>query len=779
MPNIFGKKQSGVGKKSKNKPNIWAGRFQRIVLGLIIVTLVTLVIISEFEVKSNDFMLNQPAPRNVKARKDITTLFLPEGYEAESFRDNLRRFVHDAGVASSMRKEDGTQFSRAEKVAALNQKKIFTLSEEALGAAIDMGADRLEELRAELVSRIAPAVSSGLLKRDFSAFQLELSRAAREIDGTPAARLLADELLNRNLIHFVPEKKVYFKDQMIIREGDLITSDVLRVLKQSEAISPRKATWIKAVGVFVFVIVSMLSILLYLYQFNKLIYESVGQLTMIGLIILMILFIAKIIILLTRADIEFNNTPLFSPYLIPISTAGMLVAVLIDTKIAISINIIVSVLATIMLETNLSMTFLIVMLISGTMGVYSISRASKRADFVRSGLHISLTNMALIFSLFLMRPDAVAAFGSRIFFRDLVWGFMNGIFSAILGVGTLPFIEMFFRTTTSLSLMELADLNHPLMQRLLKEAPGTYHHSINVGNMSEAAAEQIGADPLLCKVGGYYHDVGKIKRASFFIENQLSGENAHDSLTPNLSALIITSHVRDGIELAKEYKLTSLVQGIIAEHHGTTRIAYFYNRAVKEATEYGKEEIQEFQFRYPGPKPRSKEAAVIMLADAIESVSRTLVKPTPASIKGMVKKISSEKFMDGQFDESNLALKDIEKVEDALVKILLGMFHTRINYPDAGDSSGDRRREDRKRDERRDSKALKEDEVAEETEEDTAASGDDGAMEAISNGPAAVDDNATVVIAAAADIGAAYDDNGSKSAVPGNSAAVESSVSAG
>jgi hypothetical protein len=693
----------------RKKTSLWAGRAQRILLGLTILVLLTLVIISEFEVKSSNFRLDQPAPRNIKARKEITTLLLPEKHQGADFRENLKDFLLWTDRTSDMRSQDGKPLTENQKIRSLRQHSSFNLSDEALKIALDLSVETRAGLNAFLVRTISPYISEGLARGELLTLGRSFNELVGRYEGTESERLLAQELLVENLMRYIPEQKTYFRDQMIVREGDIVTSDILRVLKQSDALDTRPRTSVKVLGVTMFVFVAMLTLLLYLYQFNKLIYESVGQLTLIGLIILVILILAKVIILLTRADIEFRNTPLFSPFLIPISSAGLLVAVLMDSKIAISINIIVSILATVMLDNGL--TFLMVMLISGTMGVYSVSRASKRADFVRAGMHISFTNVALIFALYLMKPDAAAIFGSRIFIRDILWGFLNGIFSSILVVGALPFIEVFFRTTTAISLQELADLNHPVMQRLLQEAPGTYHHSVNVGNLGEAAAEKIGADPLLCRVGGYYHDIGKLKRPSFFIENQLSGENAHDHLSPHLSSLIITSHIRDGMELAKEYKLTNVIADIIGEHHGTTRISYFYNRALQEAKDDGKEEIKEYQFRYSGPKPRSKEAAIVMLADAIESASRTLVKPTPASIKGLIKKISNDKSNDGQFDESNLTLKDIEMIEDAFCKILMGMFHTRINYPDNDKNERHDRAEKMDRVERNSDNGKKIDEV--------------------------------------------------------------------
>jgi putative nucleotidyltransferase with HDIG domain len=248
-----------------------------------------------------------------------------------------------------------------------------------------------------------------------------------------------------------------------------------------------------------------------------------------------------------------------------------------------------------------------------------------------------------------------------------------------LTTGLLPFFESAFGLLTPMRLLELANPNHPLLRKLLLEAPGTYHHSLIVGNLAEAAAEAVGADPLLCRVGAYYHDVGKTKRPAFFVENQMTKENPHDKIAPSLSHLIITSHVRDGLELQEQYRLPSSIRDICAQHHGTTVLWYFYNKAL-EQDKSGNVSID--SYRYPGPKPQSKEAAIVMLCDAVEAAVRSMARPTPQRIEAVIRKIIRDRLQDGQLDESQLTLRDLDKAAEAFMQTLNGIYHPRIEYPD-------------------------------------------------------------------------------------------------
>ena len=247
----------------------------------------------------------------------------------------------------------------------------------------------------------------------------------------------------------------------------------------------------------------------------------------------------------------------------------------------------------------------------------------------------------------------------------------------------LPFIEKLFAVQTELSLLELGDMAHPLLQELVRRAPGTYNHSINVASIAEAAAESIGAKGLLVRVGAYFHDIGKMLKPGYFVENQGREHNRHESLLPAMSTLIIIAHIKDGADLARQHHLPEPIIDFIQQHHGTTLVEYFYRRASEqsEANPDGGE-VEESAFRYPGPKPQTKEAAVLMLADAVESASRALVEPTPARIEGLVHDIAMKRLLDGQFDESGMTLQELATVEDSLAKSLTAVYHGRVKYPD-------------------------------------------------------------------------------------------------
>ncbi|MFW6032318.1 MAG: HD family phosphohydrolase, partial [Phycisphaeraceae bacterium] len=259
----------------------------------------------------------------------------------------------------------------------------------------------------------------------------------------------------------------------------------------------------------------------------------------------------------------------------------------------------------------------------------------------------------------------------------LVTGFVTGLFVQ----GILPVIEKLFKVSTAMTLKELNDASHPLLQRLAQEAPGTYQHSLRIGDMAEAAAESIGADGLLCRVGSMYHDIGKINKPMYFIENQGGGPNRHNRLSPAMSLLIILGHVKDGVEMAREYRLPPAVKHFIESHHGTTLVEYFYEAAKRQKEAEEAPLPSEFEFRYPGPKPQTKEAGILMLADGIEAAARSLDEPTPVRLEQLVHRIANKRLMDGQFDECHLTLAELHRIEQALTKTLCAIHHGRCKYP--------------------------------------------------------------------------------------------------
>jgi len=317
-----------------------------------------------------------------------------------------------------------------------------------------------------------------------------------------------------------------------------------------------------------------------------------------------------------------------------------------------------------------------VSLFSGSLvGAVFSFRVRRRFQVIRAGLIAGLVQFLVAF---VMEQQQNFFIGANFDFTLLRICLFNGIGSSIIVLGILPVFEYIFRVVTNISLLELSDFNHPLLKKLILEAPGTYQHSLVVANLSEAAAEVIGANSLLARVGAYYHDVGKMLKPEYFVENQLPRRDMHRDLKPSMSKLIIIKHVKEGIDLAKKYRLNPRIIDFITEHHGRSLVYYFYHRAKEQLLE-GK--LEEEEYRYPGPKPQSRETAICSLADAVEALSRTLEEPTPARIEEMIREIVRKKFMEGELDESNLTLKDLEKIIQEFSRILNAIFHTRINYP--------------------------------------------------------------------------------------------------
>ena len=394
--------------------------------------------------------------------------------------------------------------------------------------------------------------------------------------------------------------------------------------------------------------------------------------------IILLCLLTFIAVLLTQliTSVEISSQPETAElvgYLLPVAAASMLITILLDTKLAIFMTILFSIFTGIMTDNQLP--YAINAFIGGLVGVYSVSKFSQRLDWVKAGVFVAGANIACILSLALMNSYTL-----RSTLIALSLGVINGFFSAIFAYGSLPFLESGFKVTTSVRLMELANPNQPLLKRLLLEAPGTYHHSILVGNLGEAAADVVGADSLLVRVGAYYHDIGKIKRPYFFIENQLGGENPHEKLTPALSSLIITSHVKDGLELTRQYNLPPVISDFISQHHGTSLVTYFYHKAVEIGNA---DNVKEEDYRYHAPKPQSKEAAIVMLADNVEAAVRSMTAATPDKVEVLVRRIIKERLQDGQLDESALTFKDLDRIAVAFTRILSGIFHTRIEYPES------------------------------------------------------------------------------------------------
>jgi putative nucleotidyltransferase with HDIG domain len=313
-------------------------------------------------------------------------------------------------------------------------------------------------------------------------------------------------------------------------------------------------------------------------------------------------------------------------------------------------------------------------MILGIAGALAARRIERLNAFFLAGFQVTLAGLAVALAFRLINQD-----NDWLGLANLsVWSLANGLLSAILTMGIFSVVGSLFGLTTMLQLLELAHPSQPLLRRLLTEAPGTYHHSILVGNLAERAAEQIGVDSLLVRVGAYYHDVGKLHRPYYFAENQFEGENIHDRLRPEASAAALIDHVVSGLELARQYGLPQAVQDFIAQHHGTGLTSFFYRKAVKQA---GSEAVDESKFRYPGPRPQTKETALVMLADVVEASVRAASNRSTQSLELLVERAVNERLLEGQLDECNLTLRDLEIIKRSYIRQLQGVYHPRIDYP--------------------------------------------------------------------------------------------------
>jgi hypothetical protein len=467
------------------------------------------------------------------------------------------------------------------------------------------------------------------------------------------------------------------KGEMIAREGDRITPDQIKRLGALRDDSSTVSLWRNAMGM-------LLSCFLLVYFCHTFALRNIRKyhpenrdLVFLALVFVFHILVLKVSIFISAAlgsAFPYVDQNAYY-YVFPFAVGTMLVRIVLNSEISL-VFAILSAIVTGALFGN-SYAVMVFVFLTSLAGAHWVRHVTERSSLFRAGLRLGLFNVVLLFALHLMtsRP-----FDLQLIYK-LGFGFAGGLVAAVMVTGIVPLVESLFRYTTNIKLLELANMNNPVLRDLMVQAPGTYHHSVIVGNLAEAAAENIGVNPLMVRVAAYYHDIGKIKKPLYFIENLGGRENRHDKLAPSMSSLILMAHVKDGTEMARENRLGQALTDILRQHHGTSLMKFFYDRAKSKAVP-GVEQIDERDYRYPGPKPQTREAALIMLADAIEAASRTLTDPTPARIQGMVQKIINNIFIDGQLDECELTLKDIHNIAKSFNLVLGGIFHYRVDYPE-------------------------------------------------------------------------------------------------
>ncbi len=426
--------------------------------------------------------------------------------------------------------------------------------------------------------------------------------------------------------------------------------------------------YLQQVGRFVFVLTMLALIGIFVQKMRVKVFEDNTKIILISTVILLESLLAYLSLSL---DIDYPIE-----YMIFVPVGAMLLTIIFDSRLAVYCTIIISILVSAIRGGDYDI--LIPNFTASLLVIYSVRDIKNRSQIFRSMIFILIGYFVTIIAMGFERSDDFIVIKDQLYIAAL-----NSLLSPILAYGLLIFYERVFRVATDLVFLELSDFNHPLLRELSSKAPGTFHHSIVMGNLSEQAAKEIGANQILARVGCYYHDIGKIVSPNYFVENQLDSKNKHEALNPSLSAKMIIAHVKNGIKLAEKYSIPREVIDFIPMHHGTNLVSYFYQKA--RSAEDEEEEVHDYIYRYPGPKPHSKETGIVMLADGVEAATRAIEDPTPAKLETQIDEIIKARFIEGELDECDLTLKDLINIKFSFLKTLVGIHHHRIKYPEKED----------------------------------------------------------------------------------------------
>ncbi len=675
---------------------------RRASLGLLTLLLLVAIIGADDLPPRLGLRVGQPSPRDIEAPR---TIDFEDTERTEAARVDARRSVPPAMRpvpgqvaavrAAALRAFTGIDQVRAariwpptERVAAIKRATGLPVSEVAAAAAANATKNDLAAAQRVALSAVDQILADGVREGDLAAAR-ERARVIVRLAALPPGLLaLASEVAAAALrptlevdVAKTAERRATADDvvmpvrvrvqrgESILRKGDVVTPTHLTILAMA-GLYPSRITWTAFGGLTIIIALLLLATGVYLRQYEPEIWATSRYLVLWSLIVVGTVLLAQTL-----------GAPRFSDYLMPAALGSMLLGILLRPRLGIFTAGVLAVLVGLVADRQLAPV--VVAFVGGIVGVFATRQIHRRSDFGVAGLLVAVANAGAAAGIGLVdgTPTSVLAMNAG-------YAGANGLLVAVMAIGILPFLEQLFGLITPIKLLELANPAHPLLRRLQLEAPGTYHHSIMVGNLAEAAAEAVGADALLVRVGTYYHDVGKLRRPAFFVENQMGIENPHEKMAPSLSALTVASHVRDGLDLAKEYGLPQTIADFIPQHHGTTRLAYFYHQALERG-----DAIDEAAFRYEGPKPQTRETAIVMLADAAEAAVRSLTRPTPDRLEEVVRRLIREKLEDGQLDECGLTFRDLDRIAAAFVRILTGIMHPRLEYPDLEGELARRRRE--------------------------------------------------------------------------------------
>lgn len=635
-----------------------------------------------------------------RTKQTISPIYQEEGPHNKDIGESLDKRLDDLGILAT-----DTQLPQTEKYARFQQlvggtpnadviferyfrrpiseqdwQQVTLASQTALQHILKAGfTEADEQLRRDATIRHSiPRSGYSPKYRDMIYFALDSTLQPNLILDEPAMRHKQEEVAAQ--INQKPEIRTFNEKQKIVGIGEKVGPVEMAALERMGKTSTGNIL-ISCLGVLLMSSLFVFTLWSYLYNFRSKQFFKPAYAALISALVLV-----------TTIFFHLQNTDMLGsipPYALPLATVALTLAIFTHPHVSVLTTTLLIFLLALTLEGDFQK--LSVLLFGSYMGIYILGRRihqHNRGQLIYAGFYVGITNAVILMAIHLMNPSFTnhgptstwMMFGlDKKTIIDLMASFASGVFSGILTIGSLPLLETLFRLITPYTLMELGNHDQPLLKRMQFEAPGTFHHSLMVATLAEAAAEAVEANALLTRVGCLYHDIGKMKRPLFFIENQayFGVENPHDKLTPRLSKMVITAHPRDSIEMAKQHKLPEILMKFMTEHHGTLTAGYFYNKA---CIEEGMENVNKSQFRYPGPKPSSKETAIVMLADACESAVRALKTPSVAQVEERIDKIIQQRVEDGQFDNCPITFQDIYKIKQTFVRVLRGIQHNRIEY---------------------------------------------------------------------------------------------------
>lgn len=678
--------------KSCVDKNAHKDKWKRIFLFTVTTLLIYFIIMTVVTPKRYNFNEGDIASVDIKAPRDVIDEEATSVKEQEVADKVEKRFTLKNEVKIEASQNIKTFFDKLinlksseieekDKINELKKINSFKLSDAQYKSLLDLNVDKDTELQWIALAAIDKAYENQI--EEGNSYQIREAKSSVE-------EYLESQNLDRNIEDILKEmcdslvNPNYFFDQAktdeAIKEALKNVSKVMikknqTIVKEGEPITQRQITILTELGlvgegiskdyIYTYIIIAfyVLFILILQYMYFKKERKEVLHNTKLVFLILLL----NLLSLATTRIFTF-----VSLFLIPIACSPILITVFLDYKVSVIISSLNLMLIAVIV--GFDPQIILVGIVGTIVASTSLRKISQRNDILYSTIYVAIAVSIVVLSSGILLSNNI----KKIAF-DMGLAALGAFISGILAMGLLPFLESSFSLVTNMKLLELSNPNSPLLKRLLMEAPGTYHHSVMVANLAEVAAQEVGANPMLARVGAYYHDVGKIKKPFFFGENQLGGVNPHDKISPSLSASIIISHVKDGLDLAKEYDIPSSISDMIVQHHGTTLVKYFYYTLKNNSDD--PDSIKEEDFRYPGPKPQSKEAAIIMIADSVEAAVRSIKDPTFDKIENMVNNIVKDKLNSDQLNECDLTFRDLETIKNCFLKVLKGIYHHRIEYP--------------------------------------------------------------------------------------------------